>query len=252
MSGINLQLKLLSGRVIYIDDIPTYKIPLNQIIDFGYVEYQNLIRLICMEKDEINKMFQIENEIDDVFTFLFVMCMQDFSTNGYSFSKEMLRFLQLIFNKDVKIDIEHGFVIGESHTLNRENFSKLQEVIKYRNSLNDIEEENNDNPADEATRQLIEKRNKLRKKIKELKKTEDDNEPITLFDLISIYAEMEKMKIEDVCEYDFFQFNNQFNRMKVVEDFKVNVQSLLAGADSKSIKLKHWLSKLKDNNENED
>ena len=208
MSGINLQLKLLSGRVIYIDDIPTYKIPLNQIIDFGYVEYQNLIRLICMEKDEINKMFQMENEIDDVFTFLFVMCMQDFSTNGYSFSKEMLRFLQLIFNKDVKIDIEHGFVIGESHTLNRENFSKLQEIIKYRNSLNDIEEENSDNPADEATRQLIEKRNKLRKKIKELKKTEDDNEPITLFDLISIYAEMEKMKIEDVCEYDFFQFNN--------------------------------------------
>ena len=63
---------------------------------------------------------------------------------------------------------------------------------------------------------------------------------------------MEKMKIEDVCEYDFFQFNNQFNRMKVVEDFKVNVQSLLAGADSKSIKLKHWLSKLKDNNKNED
>ena len=252
MSGINLQLKLLSGRVIYIDDIPTYKIPLNQIIDFGYVEYQNLIRLICMGKDEINKMFQMENEIDDVFIFLFVMCTQDFSTNGYSFSKEMLRFLQLIFNKDVKIDIEHGFVIGESHTLNRENFSKLQEVIKYRNSLNDIEEENSDNPADEATRQLIEKRNKLRKKIKELKKTEDDNEPITLFDLISIYAEMEKMKIEDVCEYDFFQFNNQFNRMKVVEDFKVNVQSLLAGADSKSIKLKHWLSKLKDNNENED
>ena len=38
-----------------------------------------------------------------------------------------------------------------------------------------------------------------------------------------------------------YQFNNQFNRMQMIEDYDINIRSLLAGADSKKIQLKHYI-----------
>jgi hypothetical protein len=33
-------------------------------------------------------------------------------------------------------------------------------------------------------------------------------------------------------------------RMKMMEDFGINIQQLIAGADSKKMDLKHWMSKI--------
>ena len=64
-------------------------------------------------------------------------------------------------------------------------------------------------------------------------------------DLISIFAEAEHMPLQDVYEkYDIYQFNNQFNRLKIMDDFHVNIQALLAGAKDSDFKIQHWLSKI--------
>jgi hypothetical protein len=69
-------------------------------------------------------------------------------------------------------------------------------------------------------------------------------------DLISIYAEAEHVNLEDIFQYDLYQFNNQFNRMKIFKDYEVNIQALLAGAKSDEIEFQHWLSKIKLNKNN--
>ena len=65
-------------------------------------------------------------------------------------------------------------------------------------------------------------------------------------DLISIFAEAEKMPPQDVYRnYDVYQFNDQFNRLKIMDEYHVNIQALIAGAKSEDVKLQHWISKIK-------
>ena len=93
--------------------------------------------------------------------------------------------------------------------------------------------------------QLLAKRKMLREKIHKSKKNMGEDS-ISMADLISIFAEAESMSLQDVYDrYDMYQFNNQFNRLKIMDDFHVNIQALLAGAKSEDVKLQHWLSKIK-------
>jgi hypothetical protein len=148
----------------------------------------------------------------------------------------------------VSLDINTGiFHIGNGTlSLNKNNFYYFQSIIKKRNCLENIDEEI-DNPANEMAKILLEKRKKAREKLAKAKaqQNDEDGEPLTIVDLISIYAEAEHMKLEDVFQYDIYQFNNQFNRMKIFKNYDVNIQALLAGANSEEIDLQHWLGKIK-------
>jgi hypothetical protein len=106
--------------------------------------------------------------------------------------------------------------------------------------------ENMDNPDNDMAKKLLEKRRKLREKVNKLKRIGDDDDDLTMADLISIFAEAEHIPLQNVYDlYDVYQFNNQFNRLKIMDDFHVNIQALLAGAKSDEVKLQHWLSKIK-------
>ena len=95
--------------------------------------------------------------------------------------------------------------------------------------------------------QLLAKKKMLQQKIKKSKRIQGE-ESLTMADLISIFAEAESMPLQDVYRnYDIYQFNNQFNRLKIMDDFQVNIQALLAGAKSEDVKLQHWLSKINKN-----
>ena len=124
----------------------------------------------------------------------------------------------------------------------------FRSILKKRNCLENIEEEA-DNPANEMARRLLEKRKKTREKLTKVKANQngESDDPLTIVDLMSIFAEAEHMKLEDVFKYDVYQFNNQFNRMKIFKDYDVNIQALLAGAKSEDIELQHWLSKINKN-----
>ena len=91
---------------------------------------------------------------------------------------------------------------------------------------------------------LLEKKRMLNEKIRKSKSRSGDD-LISMADLISIFAEAEKMPLQDVYrKYDMYQFNNQFNRLKIMDDYQVNIRALLAGAKSEDVKLQHWLSKI--------
>ena len=92
---------------------------------------------------------------------------------------------------------------------------------------------------------LLAKRRRLREKVKRLKGNAGEENELTMQDLISIFAEAAHMTPEYVYKnYDVYQFNNQFNRLKIMEDYQVNIKALLAGAKSEDIELKHWLTKI--------
>lgn len=259
MDIIDMQLNFLEGNSIELESgIKIHKVSFSDINKkkIGYISYNHVINMICLSDDSL-KNLTTKDDID-VFTFLVLYAYQSYNDtlnnlknniviNEPYFIDELIKVLQILFNDKVILDIDNGvFLIGESGlSLNKNNFNKFQSIIKKRNCLENIEEEK-ENPANEMARQLLERRKKAREKLAKSKSNsngESDND-LTIVDLISIFAEAEHMKLEDVFQYDVYQFNDQFNRMKILKDYNVNIQALLAGAKSEDIKLQHWLSKI--------
>lgn len=259
LENIDLQLNLLEGNSIELEpNIEIHKVSLSDINKkkIGYISYNRVINMICLSDEDVKK-FVTKDDID-VFTFLILYAYQSFEEklddiknsivkdNPY-FIDEIINVLRLIFNSKVVLDMNNGiFSIGDKGlSLNKNNFEKFQSIIKKRNCLENIEEDK-ENPANEMARQILEKRRKAREKLAKAKALQNGevDSPLTIVDLISIFAEAEHMKLEDVFQYDMFQFNNQFNRMKIFKDYDVNIQALLAGAKSEDVQLQHWLSKI--------
>jgi len=117
-------------------------------------------------------------------------------------------------------------------------------IIKLQNCLNKKSEEE-ENPASEKARQILERQKRARALLAKAKGSED-NETLTLADLVSILASHGNgVTPLNVWDINFYWFNNQFNRMKMFEEYDINIRSLLAGAKSEDVDLKHWMSKIK-------
>ena len=131
--------------------------------------------------------------------------------------------------------------------LNEKNYDDFRKILKHRNCLFDLADIEDENPANDMAAKLLAKKKELQAKLRKAK-SNNNEDGISMADLISIFAEAESMPLQDVYKnYDVYQFNNQFNRLKIMDDYKVNIQALIAGAKSEDVKLQHWLSKIKKN-----
>ncbi len=260
MNKYDLEHKLQRGGVLYLDEIPTYKVTLGDMADFGFTKAQSIISLMCMDDDKARE-YLSDSEQSSTFLYIVLNLLQEYKAleNGEIPSRTNLlcelipSFLSIFFKEKVVFNLDYGFIIGaeSKYLLNSINYDKFRQILKSRNCLIDINHmENMDNPENDMAKKLLEKRRKLREKVNKLKRNSDDDEDVTMADLISIFAEAEHIPLQNVYDlYDVYQFNNQFNRLKIMDDFHVNIQALLAGAKSDEVKLQHWLSKIqqKDN-----
>lgn len=166
------------------------------------------------------------------------------------FRNTYLKAMSFVLKESVGI-CDLGFYIGETHEyriINHENYDEFVHIVKLQNCIEKVDNKSNqDNPANDKAKELLEKRKKLREKLNKIKNKDSDGEgePLTLADLVSILcANGNNINIFNVWDLSFYAFNDQFNRMKMLDDYQVNVRSILAGADPKEIELKHWMSKI--------
>jgi hypothetical protein len=126
------------------------------------------------------------------------------------------------------------------------NYEYIQQIIRQQNCLLTKTEQEEYKPANEHAKRIIEKLKKSKEQIKKIKQKENEAESLTLFDLISILAAHGNgINAFNVWDLNMFAFNNQFNRMKMFEEYNVNIQALIHGADSNKIEYTHWMSKIK-------
>lgn len=257
MTREDLEHKLLSGGEIYIDNCPTYKVALKDMADYGFSKMQEVIALMASDDASASKL--LSNIEDTISTFYVVIIgiIQELRQSNNNEDKHettlyntVIKFLSLFFKREVCFDEHVGFVVKDDSNnvlfvLNENNYSQFRNILKQRNCLADIGDFQDENPANEMAAKLLEKKRMLKEKLHKAKRAQGE-EGISMADLISIFAEAEKMPLQDVYRnYDVYQFNNQFNRLKIMDDFHVNIQALMAGAKPEDVKLQHWISKIK-------
>lgn len=257
MTREDLEHKLLSGGEIYIDNCPTYKVSLKDMADYGFGKMQEVIALMASDDASASKLLSNTDGTVSTFYVVAIGIIQELSQSNNNEDKHkttlyntVIKFLSLFFKREVCFDERAGFVVKDDSNnvlfvLNENNYSQFRNILKQRNCLADIGDFQDENPANEMTAKLLEKKRMLKEKLRKAKGSQGED-GISMADLISIFAEAEKMPLQNVYrDYDVYQFNNQFNRLKIMDDYHVSIQALIAGAKSEDVKLQHWISKIK-------
>lgn len=238
MENRDIELCLCSKDPIFVEGVPVYPISLQEIAKIGYMRFNAGMRFLCLSADDIRLHSGHEIAEDEIFKYLFACCAES------SELREMIcLLLSRITHTKMNMLVHRQVFSCGAFDIGRRNFRAIQDVIRLRNGLRNIDEED-DNPDNEAARRVLQRRKEERLKRKRAKAAEDGSD-ITISDLVSIMANGLGMTIHDIMQYDLYQFNDQFNRLKIMDDYEVSVQALLHGAKKEDVNLTHWITKIK-------
>lgn len=239
METKDLELKLDSVDPIFIDGVPIFPISIRRISEIGYIKFNAEVRILCLNESDILALTGTDISEIGVFTYLVANALND-----PDFMDMLVFWLSEITRCHVRFSERKFSFISRAFEINKDNFQEIQAVIRRRNGLHDIDEEE-ENPANEAARRVLQRRKEERLKRRKAKMSTDENSDITLSDLVSILASGLKITMQEVMEYDLYQFNDQFNRLKIIDNYDISVQALLHGAKKEDVNFVHWITKIK-------
>ena len=235
------ELQLMRGRGVKVGDFLIKPLTMGEIEELTESKYFQYISILTIGKES----FQITDDNIPLFDLVFAIC-----TREEDFRYLFLNSMSCFIREEIKMYANSiGFFFYSENEevcsfITKDNYDDIIEVIKYQNCLIK-KSENDENPANEKAREILEKQKKARALLAKAKGS-GDGESLTLADLVSILASNGNgITPFNVWDMNFYWFNNQFNRMKMLDEYDINIRSLLAGAKSEDIDLKHWMGKIK-------
>lgn len=242
---VNLNLKFLRGKPIKINNVGyLYPVKIGDIEEITIEKYNRYLNLLCLDKNDIKELLKIQDDDFESFDFIYLNCIR-----SKDFLSIVIEALEFFFKEKVTFNIPVFYLgeLKEERYIHKNNFEEIKLLIKKMNCLisEKSKEEEIYKPVNEKARKILEKfkkDNEIRKKIKQKENKENS---LDLFDLVSILSAYGSgINVFNVWDLTFFQFNNQFNRMKILKDFEVNIQILLNTTEPDKVKYQHWLSKI--------
>lgn len=238
-------LGLLHGKPILIPSTPinVFPVKLKDISSIGVKNYYRYLNLICLRPQEIEGLTQDISLTDSeiVLTFLIFTSLAE-----SKFKYEVLKAFRFFTHEQVYLDKEtKSFYIKQEEKedilLTFEIFEAMQYIIKKQNHITKLEDEEPPNPANERAKAIMAKQRKGRENVEKYKK-DTNEEKIEFFDLVgSLAARGNGLNILNVWNLTYYAFNDQLQRLKMIEEYSNGVQSIIAGADAKKVKLKYWI-----------
>jgi len=221
--------RLLANLPIFAYNVPVYSPVLRDIFDVGEFEYSFYLQLCVLEN--LNIKVDSQNKYD----VLINIHDKDF----INMHLEALKF----FTRHEFIKMEHqGDIIFVSNeiVLSRYNYDIFIDCIKLANCMSETKVIKRNSELD---RKIAEAKAKIKKQLNKENLNDDD---ITLKDLVSVLtAKHPSLNLLNVWDVNIYQFNDQFKRMQLIENYDIGIRSLLAGANKKDVKLEHYIKRLK-------
>ncbi len=242
MYDVDTELRLLGSDPIVAGGVPIQHVSLERIMKFGYNRYHEVLSYLSIGRDGIEKM--TDGDVKDVSPAAFLYVNAASREEFWNILKS--GFELFVGQSPVLNDSDISFTFPE-FSIDEGNFDSVQEMIRVRNGIKPVEEAD-ENPSNERARMLLERRRQLREKLAKAKHKESGS--LNLADLISIFASAMKMPISDVMKYDMYQFDDQFARLRIMDDYQMGIQAILHGAKSDDVELKHWMCKIQNEDMN--
>lgn len=226
ISEQDLKLKLILELPIEIDKIKIHSVTVKDIAEFGYLKYNQALKIISADNFEIKK---ILNTDEDISPFEFVVISVMSSVEIRILTED---FLSLVLSDKTEFSEEKlCFNVGK-YELNKDNFDEIVNIVCKRNGAIKNEKDLG-KPSNEKARKILERRNLARSKLR--KSGENGFDLADLISFLSVYFDTSTL-----LNLDIYQLTDKFMRIIKKENYDISVNSLIHGANKSDLDLKHW------------
>lgn len=249
-------IQLLSGLPYNYGLFYIYPPKLKDLAILGEHQYKTYLSFVTFDKSDIpaSKTSNIPQEELDAIDSFDIICVNCNSSEDYKDKFEEA--LQYFLKEEVHFisdGISGLFYIGEKtdeRFITRNNFKEIKSIISKMCCLGENKEEedimadlNIEDPVEYERIKQIRLRLKKAKARQSAEEKSNVNSDISLSDLISALCGISpNLNILHVWDLSIYQFYNQFQRVKLVDDYRIQFQSAMAGASVDDIT--HWLTKI--------
>ena len=226
ISEQDLKLKLILGLPIEIDKIKIHSVKVKEIAEFGYLKYNQALKIISADSFEIKRILDSKENISP-FEFVVISVMSSVEIRIL-----IENFLSLVLSEKIEFSEEKlCFNVGK-HELSKDNFDEIASIICKRNGIFKSEKDLG-KPSNEKARKILEKRNLARSKLK--RSGENGFDLADLVSFLSVHFDTSTL-----LNLDIYQLKDRFTRIIKKENYDISVNSLIHGANKSDLDLKHW------------
>lgn len=249
-------LRLLAGLPIHVNGVgDIYTKTLKEIAEIGESKYNQFLSILTVDiKDlDVDEESKQKLEEDNINTFIILLSQCKNDQSG-EFKEMVENALSFFIGQEVVLILNAGvFYVGDKERLQtienldneclltNDNYEEFKRILLSQNCIKEKKEKYK--PANKKAKRIAEKLKQSKEVINEQKSK--SGEKLDLYDLVSAFsAYSNSVNIIDVWDLTFYQFNDQFQRTQLIEDYEISIQSLLHGADKNKVEIKHFIRKM--------
>lgn len=209
--------RLLAGFPILVDNIEIHSPKLIDIAEIGHQAYSFIANVCISEESNFDILMNYEKELLEYL----LLGLRFFTKEKFYYGEDCL------FSVNKKDEVVA--------VLNKDNYGEFVQSFKIANCI----EDNKDIRHGELDAKIA----AAKKRINEKLGKDPDDDKVTFVDLVSVLAaKHSNLNIMNVWDLTYFQFDNQFKRMQLVDNYDLSVRQILAGVEN--VKPEHYISKI--------
>lgn len=239
MTSINIdELQILYGLPIPMSDGTCFiqHLTMGELSGIGLEKFYQYLNLFTIDDEEIN--IKIDDNFINLYETLIINCERDQSIRN----KIEIGLKIFTGENHCYFDEERRLLfidVVEDRKLTAENFNEFREILQKIYRIKSILEK--DHEMSEAERRMKAKFEMRRRQLAEAKAREGKSGGPTLSNILIGLMVVGKRSANDTWSLPFYTFYEAFYCLEREEQYDINLKSILAGADSKKVKLNHWL-----------
>ncbi len=240
----DVKLKTLAGLPYKLEDVTIYPVKLIDIAELGSDKYFNYLNVLALDVNDLQGNDLQANELELTNFMLFALrCAENKEMKDTV--KDLFKFFFKV-NDYIFNDQNLEFILDNGSVINNSNFEGIKKIVFLQNGINlDKKKKKDVKPQNDKAAEIAEKIKKSKEKINKSKNNADVD--LNYHDLVSAYCAYDKsVNIFDVWQMNVYQFNDQFRRLRMIEEHDISIQSLMHGAKKEKIKVKNWICKIND------
>lgn len=242
---VDIELKLLAGKPLYIPNAGfLYQATLGDIVKLGFNKYIQYVSYFVADIKDLINTNEINLPLDEITTLDLMLIhpqLQEYLGEAirFFFKEELVEFFPdfgVVILGELQENLEDNRIIS------KENFHIISKYIKLFHRMKTEEDKENFNPSNKKAQEILNRIKKTKEIVNKLKEKKQSD--ITITDLISaVTAKSNNINKFNVWDLTYYQFMDEYHKLTAIDEYDKLFSSLVAGADSKKIKLKHWVER---------
>lgn len=245
--------QLIRAKPIEIDKTSITLPTLGEIFDLGVYRYLEYLQSIVIDISQLSlddAMFEDNNFTDYEIFLLLILTSGDFKNTFFEamqyFTGDTFIMEGSVIISLKKVKEESGRVSLTPHQVLTEQF--WTELRKALTLAHWQDEPKRYDYASAKAKAVMEKLRKNREEVQRIKAKKGQSESLELYELIgSVCTHSKSYNLFNVWNLTYYQFFDHYYRLNINDDYHFSLQSILAGADPKKVKIEHWASSIKKN-----